>query len=58
MTEEDLSEKARVVMDQLWEKRGERELMPAERLAPEFFELASSGVPEYPTESVTPTRVD
>jgi len=42
MTQEDLSQKARDVMDQLWGDRGERVLMPAERLAPEFFDLASA----------------
>jgi len=39
---ENLSDKARGVMDQLWGNRAERDLMPAERLAPEFFELASA----------------
>ena len=29
-------------MDQLWGNRAERELMPAEKLAPEFFDLASA----------------
>ncbi len=38
----ELTDKAREVMQELWGGRGESELMPAERLAPEFFELASS----------------
>jgi 4-carboxymuconolactone decarboxylase len=42
MTTDDLTDKARAVMDQLWGNRGERVLMPAERLAPEFFDLASA----------------
>ena len=37
-----LTDKARQVMDQLWGDRAERQLMPAEELAPEFFELASA----------------
>ena len=37
-----LDDKAKAVMDQLWGDRAERELMPAERLAPEFFALASA----------------
>jgi 4-carboxymuconolactone decarboxylase len=38
----ELTDKAREVMNELWGGRGQSELMPAERLAPEFFELASS----------------
>ncbi len=40
--DEGLREEAERVMDRLWGDRSERELMPAEKLAPEFFELASS----------------
>ena len=42
MDENGLQERARLVMDQLWGDRSERDLMPAEKLAPEFFELASA----------------
>ena len=38
----DLTDEAREVMKELWGGRGQSELMPGERLAPEFFELASS----------------
>ena len=38
----DLTDKTREVMNELWGGRGQSELMPGERLAPEFFELASS----------------
>jgi 4-carboxymuconolactone decarboxylase len=39
---DELLNQARKVMGELWGGRGVSELMPAERLAPEFFELASS----------------
>lgn len=42
MTRDDLGEKAREVMDELWGGRGVRDPMPGEKLAPEFFELASA----------------
>ncbi len=40
--EEELLNQARKVMNELWGGRGVAELMPGEKLAPEFFELASS----------------
>ncbi|MBW2427129.1 MAG: carboxymuconolactone decarboxylase family protein [Deltaproteobacteria bacterium] len=39
---QELREKAHDVMNRLWGDRSERELMAAEELAPEFFDLASS----------------
>jgi 4-carboxymuconolactone decarboxylase len=42
MSQDDLRAKALEVMGKLFSNRGERELMPAEKLAPEFFELAST----------------
>ncbi len=39
-------------------RRGSMPIRGQNPFGPEFFELASLGVPEYPTESVTPTRVD
>ncbi len=40
--EDELLNQARKVMEQLWGGGSDRELMPAEKLAPEFFELAST----------------
>ena len=43
MSDQDVLRKnAHQVMGQLWAEREQRERMPAEELAPEFFELAST----------------